>query len=77
LDAWNGFTVESGDAIGLSTSVSSILSDRELASLFGSNGRQHVVESFSLDSMVAGYEELLATVFVSKRPWLFPAVSVR
>ena len=77
LDAWNGFTVESGDAIGLSSAVSSVLSDRELASLLGSNGRQHVVESFSLDSMVVGYEELLATVFISKRPWLFPAPSVQ
>ncbi|MBM3964282.1 MAG: glycosyltransferase [Planctomycetes bacterium] len=76
LDAWNGFTVGSGDSHGLSSAVSSILADRELASLLGSNGRQHVVESYSLDSMVAGYEELLATVFVSKRPWLFPEGSV-
>jgi len=73
LDAWNGFTVESEDSAGLSSAVSTLLSDRELASLFGSNGRHHVVDSFSLDSMVAGYEELLATVFVSKKPWLFPA----
>jgi glycosyltransferase involved in cell wall biosynthesis len=68
IDDWNGFTVEPGNAVAMARKVASLLSSKDLADSFGSNGRHHVVSHFSLDAMVKGYEELIASVYLSKCP---------
>lgn len=66
MDDWNGYTVEPGDTIQLAHRISSLILSPELARSLGSNGRDHTVSRFSLDSMVKGYEELIATVYWNK-----------
>lgn len=66
MDDWNGFTVEPGDTEAFVTKVSTLLQHPDLAVSFGSNGRDHVVSRYSIDTMVKGYEELIASVYWSK-----------
>jgi glycosyltransferase involved in cell wall biosynthesis len=66
LDDWNGFTVDSSDSLSFSLRVLSLLSSPSLARTFGANGRDHVVSRFSLDAMVKGYEELIASIYWKK-----------
>lgn len=63
---WNGFTVDVGDSESMARRVGSLLLSADLASSFGMNGRNHVVSRSSLDAMVKGYEELIATVYWTK-----------
>lgn len=63
MDDWNGYTVEPGDSIQLAHRIGSLIMSPELALSLGSNGRDHVLSRFSLDTMVRGYEELIATVY--------------
>lgn len=66
MDDWNGYTVDPGDADAFAHKMSTLLNAPELAASFGSNGRDHVVSRFSLDTMVKGYEELIANVYWTK-----------
>lgn len=66
MDDWNGFTVEPGNTEAFSSRVATLLQNPDLAVSFGSNGRDHVVSRYSLDTMVKGYEELIASVYWSK-----------
>jgi glycosyltransferase involved in cell wall biosynthesis len=66
MDDWNGYTVDPGDEAALSQRVASLLSSADLARTLGSNGRDHVLSRYSLDTMVRGYEELIASVYWSK-----------
>ena len=66
MDDWNGFTVEPGNTEAFSSRVTTLLQNPDLAVSFGSNGRDHVVSRYSLDTMVKGYEELIASVYWSK-----------
>jgi len=66
LDGWNGFTVPSGDRNGIADKVELLLENQVYAAGLGSQGREHVLHHFSLNAMVAGYENLLAEVFLEK-----------
>jgi glycosyltransferase involved in cell wall biosynthesis len=66
LDDWNGYTVDPGDATSFTDRLATLLDHPELASTLGSNGRDHVLSRYSLDTMVRGYEELIASVYWSK-----------
>ena len=66
MDDWNGFTVEPGDTEAFASKIATLLQNPDLAVSFGSNGRDHVVSRYSLDTMVKGYEELIASVYWSK-----------
>jgi len=66
LEGWNGFTVPSGDRNGIADKVELLLENQVYAAGLGSQGREHVLHHFSLNAMVAGYENLLAEVFLEK-----------
>ncbi len=66
LDGMTGYLVEPGNAAAAAESILRILENRELAERLGRTGRQRVVERCSLESMVAGYESLLADIYAQK-----------
>jgi glycosyltransferase involved in cell wall biosynthesis len=66
MDGVTGQLVEAGDEEGLARGVLQLLSDPVLAKEWGQAARQRVVERYSLESMVQGYEELLARLFQRK-----------
>jgi glycosyltransferase involved in cell wall biosynthesis len=74
LDDWNGFTVEPDDTDTMVRKISSLLDSSDLAITFGSNGRDHAISRFSIDSMVKGYEELIASIYCNKFGKSFPPI---
>ena len=50
----------------MASRVAELLLDPARARRFGAAGRQHVVENWSVDRMVAGYEELLEGLYRQK-----------
>jgi glycosyltransferase involved in cell wall biosynthesis len=63
-----GLLVPSENACALSRAISSLLHDRSKAKQMGLNGRQHVTQGWSLQSMVQGYEDLILQIYDSKIP---------
>jgi glycosyltransferase involved in cell wall biosynthesis len=59
LDGRNGYLVEPGDASSMATRLAELLQDPARARQFGSAGRRHVVQNWSLERMVSGYQELI------------------
>ncbi|MEY4566694.1 MAG: putative glycosyltransferase EpsF [Planctomycetota bacterium] len=70
-----GLLVPSENACALSRAISSLLHDRAKAKQMGLNGRQHVTQGWSLQSMVKGYEDLILQVYDSKIGQNFPCLS--
>ncbi len=62
-----GFLVPPGDAAALAASVMRILADPALARQMGAEGRRRVVQHWSLDRMVRGYEQLICEIHQRKR----------
>jgi glycosyltransferase involved in cell wall biosynthesis len=62
-----GFLAQPGNACDLADSLLTIFNDAALAAQFGAAGRQEVVDRWSLESMVRGYEDLLCGIFSAKR----------
>jgi glycosyltransferase involved in cell wall biosynthesis len=62
-DGNNGLLVPPGDAVALQSAVAKLLADSELREKMGVNGKQLMVEKFSVRQMVAGnyrvYSEIL------------------
>ena len=54
-DGYNGFLIDPKDTIQFMRSVIKLLSDSQLAKLFGNRGRRMVIKNFSIDAMVSGY----------------------
>jgi glycosyltransferase involved in cell wall biosynthesis len=54
-----GWLVNAGDASGLAAAMSQALSDPDTRQLMGRAAHEQVLEKFSLDTMVAQYEEVL------------------
>lgn len=50
-----GFLVEPGDVDALSAAILRVLEDHELALRLGKNGRQHVIQKFSVETMARSY----------------------
>jgi glycosyltransferase involved in cell wall biosynthesis len=70
-----GLLVPSENACALSRAISSLLHDRAKAKQMGLNGRQHVTQGWSLQSMVQGYEDLILQIYDSKVPRTSPGLS--
>ena len=65
-DAVHGFLVETGDVEQTADRWLRVLSNLPLAKSLGERGREFVVDHRSLDSMVCGYEELIARIYSKK-----------
>lgn len=70
-----GLLVPSENACALSRAINSLIHDRSKAKQMGLNGRQHVAQGWSLQSMVKGYEDLIFQVYDSKIGRNFPSLS--
>lgn len=55
----NGYLVEPGDAVGLANQITALLNDPEQAERLGRHGRRLIMERFSLQTMVDGYQQLI------------------
>ncbi len=65
-DQWNGFTVEPGDTQAVAERIQYLLWNKETAEMMGNNGREHVQNHGSLDTMVRMYEQLIHSIFDRK-----------
>lgn len=65
-DGETGFLVDAGNEHQIANRWIDLLNDRSLRMKFGVEGRTLVMENWSLDRMVKGYEELLLGIYASK-----------
>lgn len=63
-----GFLAPARDAVALADHAMELLESNSLRSVFGQAGREHVLAHGSLESMVEGYERLIAEIYESKLP---------
>ena len=66
IDSENGFLVPVDNAEAMSSQWLKILHDRELSKRFGKAGRNHIIETCSLDVMTEGYMNLIEMIFDQK-----------
>jgi glycosyltransferase involved in cell wall biosynthesis len=66
LDGKTGYLVAPGDAEGLAARIVELLPNRQLAARMGRAGREHVIAHWSVERMVAGYQDLLGDVYAAK-----------
>ena len=64
----NGFLVEPGNARRLTERIVQLIVEPLRAQAMGESGRRTVVEGYSVDAMVRGYERLIATIYNGKSP---------
>jgi len=76
-DDVTGFTVTPGDAQDVAARVTQLLVDPALRTCLGQAGRELVVERFSLDAMVNGYQDLIETIYSAKARKALPALAGR
>jgi glycosyltransferase involved in cell wall biosynthesis len=67
-DDQSGFLVDPGSAEQLAHRVGQLFDDPSMACRLGAAGRRMVVADWSLERMVAGYEDLVQRVYASKCP---------
>jgi glycosyltransferase involved in cell wall biosynthesis len=65
-EAETGFLVQPGDDMALAERVVQLFNDRALAQRLGAAGRQLVVDHWSLERMVTGYEQLIRNIYLAK-----------
>ena len=61
-----GFLSPAGDADQMSKHVLNLLADPTLCSKLGEAGRKEVIDNWSLETMVRGYEDLITKIYESK-----------
>jgi glycosyltransferase involved in cell wall biosynthesis len=66
LDGVTGYLVEPGDELTMARRISQLLQDPAQAHRLGAAGRRHVVDHWSLERMVEGYENLIEQVYRGK-----------
>ena len=66
-DGRHGWLVPAGDEAALAERVVALVREPQLARAMGTAGRCAVVDAWSLEAMVAGYERLLAELFEQKQ----------
>lgn len=66
VDGVTGYLVEPGCSVLAAERILQLLEDRTLAERLGWAGRQRVCERSSLQAMVAGYEQLLSSLYERK-----------
>lgn len=67
LDGQTGYLAAPGEEAEIADRLHRLLSQREQAAAMGAAARQRVVEHYSLERMVEGYEGLIADLYDSKR----------
>lgn len=65
-DGESGYLVPSADELSLAARVVDLFNDSSRARRFGQAGRQTVVKHWSLERMVAGYEDLIEGTYAKK-----------
>ena len=65
-DGENGYLVPPGGEEALASRVLELFNAPELARQFGQAGRRRVVDDWSLERMVSGYEQLIEGIYASK-----------
>jgi glycosyltransferase involved in cell wall biosynthesis len=68
IDRTTGYLVSPGDVHAMSERILELFGDRELAQRMGAAGRDLVVNQWSLERMVRGYEELITELYTKKCP---------
>jgi glycosyltransferase involved in cell wall biosynthesis len=63
-----GYLARAGDAAELASYTRRLLENKDLARRFGQAGRELLVENCSVHRMVRGYEQLIESLYQSKRP---------
>lgn len=66
VEGVTGYLVDAGDSHAMADRWVKLLSDETLRQQMGTDGRDHVIEHSSLDSMTTGYMELVESIFRSK-----------
>jgi glycosyltransferase involved in cell wall biosynthesis len=66
LEQITGYLAEPGNAKELAAHVVKLLSNPQLAGEMGRAGRAHVIDSWSLERMVEGYQDLITEIYESK-----------
>ena len=66
LDGATGYLIDPGDELTMARRVSQLLQDPSQAHRLGAAGRRHVVDHWSLERMVTGYEELIGRLYDRK-----------
>lgn len=67
IDKRTGFVIEPTDERQFAYRLAHLLDDAGLATRLGTAGRQRIVDCGSLESMVAGYQDLLERLYLEKR----------
>ena len=62
-----GYLASPGDADGIAARLAELLGDRTHAAALGRRGRQEVIDHWSCQRMVEGYQELIAEIYEAKR----------
>src|SRR5262249_42343103 len=62
----SGYLVDPGDELQMAHHVISLLLDPAKAEHLGNAGRQNVIENWSIERMVEGYETLIETIYRRK-----------
>jgi glycosyltransferase involved in cell wall biosynthesis len=66
LEGQTGFLVEPGDERTLAKRVLEVITNPGVAQRLGAAARQHIVQNWSIERMVTGYEELIERLYQSK-----------
>ena len=66
LEGQTGFLIEPGDVRMLTKRVLEVLTNPGAAQRMGAAARQHVVQNWSIERMVVGYEELIERLIERK-----------
>jgi glycosyltransferase involved in cell wall biosynthesis len=67
LDGVTGYLTDPGDAGQIADRVNELLADRGLANAMGWRGRRHVLDHWSCQQMVQGYQDLIAGIYQRKQ----------
>ncbi len=65
-DGETGYLVEAGDEAGFTRRLVELLHKPEVAKQLGAAARRRVVEQFSLEVMVNGYQDLITQIYLEK-----------
>jgi glycosyltransferase involved in cell wall biosynthesis len=66
LEGQTGYLVAPGDSAAMANRLTAMIEDRELASALGRAGREHVIAHGSVESMVQGYQAMIAEIYTAK-----------
>ena len=66
LDGQTGYLASPGDARGVADRLIELFGDRQRAAALGRAGREEVIAHWSIERMVAGYQDMLAGIYAAK-----------